>query len=72
MADTTGILMHEIEKIHSYVYKEYLHFLKEDFNVCIREKITKPFDRFEVPFCFKITQLVERLDKKEELLSDKF
>ena len=46
MADTTGILMHEIEKIHSYVYKEYLHFLKEDFNVCIREKITKPFDRF--------------------------
>ena len=72
MADTTGILMHEIEKIHSDVYKEYLHFLKEDFNVCIREKITKPFDRLEVPFCFKITQLVERLDKKEELLSDKF
>lgn len=72
MSETTEKLMNEIEKIHSYVYKEYLHFLKEDFNVCIREKITKPFDRFEVPFCFKITQLVERLDKKEELLSDKF
>lgn len=72
MANSTDILMNEIEKIHSYVYKEYLHFLKEDFNVCIKEKNLRSFDRSEVPFCFKITQLVERLDKKEELLSDKF
>lgn len=72
MTNSTDILMNEIEKIHSYVYKEYLHFLKEDFNVCIKEKNLRSFDRSEVPFCFKITQLVERLDKKEELLSDKF
>ncbi len=72
MLDNKDILINEIEKIHSYVYKEYLHFLKEDFNVCIRKKGQTTFDRLEVPFCFKITQLVERLDKKEELLSDKF
>lgn len=72
MLDNKDILINEIEKIHSYVYKEYLHFLKEDFNVCIRKKKQTTFDRLEVPFCFKITQLVERLDKKEELLSDKF
>lgn len=64
----------KIEKIHSFLYKEYIANLKTDYSIFIPEEKKIEFDRVGVPHCFKITRLVERLEKEknEELLSDKF
>lgn len=67
-------LKNKIEKIHSFLYKEYIANLKTDYSILIPKEKEDEFDRNNVPHCFKITRLVERRerDKDEELLSDKF
>lgn len=57
----------EINKIHSYLYKEYLSLLKSDFFVLERNKDNKGYK----PFCFKVTRLVEPSEKRQELFGDK-
>lgn len=75
MNDFKEEVKNNIEKIHSFLYKEYIANLKGDYAIITPdEKERVAFDRGEVPHCFKITRLVEKLEreKDEELLSDKF
>ncbi|MEE0878984.1 MAG: ATP-binding protein [Treponemataceae bacterium] len=75
MSDFKEEVKNNIEKIHSFLYKEYIANLKGDYAIITPgEEEGVAVNREGVPHCFKITRLVEKLEreKDEELLSDKF
>lgn len=71
MQTTENKIQEEVEKIHSFLYKEYLYHLKDDYVIGDYEKM-EPVKFDERPYGLKVNSWVERLEKKDELLGDKF